>query len=205
MHICNYCGRVLKHDYEKCPGCGGSSFKNKAYLGEEIIKTPPKDGYKINLENYKKEIKNLKTVILILVVILSIDFLLSLPFAFVAFFGDMGSIAFLGGAGVTFFVFLIIIIFQINGIKKLKEKMKAAEKLAKYGVLVKNIPYQVYKNGQSVSECLKLIYKNSAGVEKPLFSEPKHDLKEKMKNDDTADLLIDPEDYSNYFIDFEIY
>ena len=28
---------------------------------------------------------------------------------------------------------------------------------------------------------------------------------EKEKKDETVDLLIDPDDYSNYFIDFEIY
>ena len=60
MHICNYCGRVLKHDYEKCPGCGSSSFKNKAYLGETIIKNPPKDGYKVNTSNYEKFLRNYK-------------------------------------------------------------------------------------------------------------------------------------------------
>ena len=188
MHICNYCGRVLKNDYDKCPGCGGSSFKNKAYLGEEIIKTPPKDGYKINLEYYKKKIIVSRIVILIFITMM-----------LAILFGDSNS-------PVILFVLPLfgITIFQINAIRKLKAKKKVAEKLAKYGILVKNIPYQVYTNSQ-FEKCLKVSYKNSAGVEIPLISEPKHNLKEKMKKDDTADLLIDPEDYSNYFIDFEIY
>ena len=59
MHICNYCNRVLKEDYETCPGCGGNSFKNKAFIGDIVIKDPPKDGYILDDSNIRKLKKEL--------------------------------------------------------------------------------------------------------------------------------------------------
>ncbi len=203
MHVCNYCGRVLKYDYEKCPGCGGSSFKNKAYLGEEVIKEPPKDGYKINVENYKRKMRNANITSIIGIILVVVPLLWSLPLLLIGIVGML-----------LFFPFEIIIgiilIIVGNKIKRqTKKEMKRATKLAKKGILVKNMPYEAAPTGtfvgSKVYKCIKVNYKNSAGVEIPLFSETKFDIDEKMKSDDTADLLIDPDDYSNYFIDFEIY
>ena len=83
------------------------------------------------------------------------------------------------------------------------------ENLSKKGILVKNIPYEVimtktvYMGSTGVK--LKVIYKNSAGVDIPLYSEIKFNVEKQLSSDETVDLLIDPDDYSNYFIDFEIY
>lgn len=190
MHICNYCKRVLKGDYETCPGCGGSSFSNKAFLGETIIKNPPKDGYKINKKNYKKAIKNAWLVILLGIVVWIILAVLFFPFIFTP--SIFGICIIIGG-----------IIYKNNN----KKNIRRVEKLSKKGLLVKGLKYEVVNTGTMVMgkyyKCIKINYKNSCGVEIPPYSETKYDID--IKKYKTVDLLIDPDDYSNYFIDYEIY
>ena len=201
MHICNYCGRVLKHDYEKCPGCGSSSFKNKAYLGETIIKNPPKDGYKVNTSNYEKFLRNYKLITLFgIFIILSQlgDIILAIffPELFIFFM-------------FPFLIGLIIVIFAFKKKKSIKKEIARIKILSKSGILVKAMPYELVNTGVMVMgkyyKCIKVNYKNSAGVEIPLYSETKYNADIISKTDDSVDLLIDPDDYSNYFIDFEIY
>ena len=51
--------------------------------------------------------------------------------------------------------------------------------------------------------CIKVLYDNN-GTEVPFVSNPKYSGK-LGDIDGTADLLVDPNDFSNYYIDFEIY
>lgn len=190
MYVCNYCKRVLKDTYEKCPGCGGSSFSTKSYLGETIINNPPKDGYKISIRNYKKKIRDLN--ILIVVGIIFTIFLLIIFFPFFVFPIMFG---------------IIIISLLVKTKKKVKKDIKKIEKLCKKGILVKGMKYKIVNTGTMVAghyyKCIEVNYKNVNGIEIPLYSETKYDIDKHKK--DTVDLLIDPDDYSNYFIDYEIY
>ena len=203
MHICNYCGRLLKQEYEKCPGCGGSSFKTKAFLGEEIVKDPPEGGYHLNLYNLNRiyRFTVFFTVLNLIIIIFPIPAL---------YFGWFKSVL------LDFIFFIPIIelvaniIFNIANGERIKHKriIKRVKRLAKNGMLVKGIPYKMYFAGQvffgKEFKCIEVVFKNSAGVEIPLYSETKYNA-EKMKHYETADLLIDPNDYSNYFIDYEIF
>ena len=214
MYVCNYCGRVLKHEYEKCPGCGGSSFKTKAYLGEEIIKTPPKDGYKLNKESHKSNVKIGKILIGVGVVFTLAAFpILITDKLFSSLFSDSEILKEMNWMDnfylVPLVVGIMVTIFGIMRTKTAKNNMDKLENLSKKGILVKNIPYEVimtktvYMGSTGVK--LKVIYKNSAGVDIPLYSEIKFNVEKQLSSDETVDLLIDPDDYSNYFIDFEIY
>ena len=190
MYVCNYCKRVLKDEYEKCPGCGGSSFKTKSYLGEVIISDPPKDGYKININNYVRKIRNLNIAIFITIIVTILLVILFFPFIIMPnLFG------------------ILFIIFFIKKKKESKNDIKRINKLCKKGILVKGMKYKVVNTGTMVAghyyKCIEVNYKNANGIEIPLYSETKYDI-EKYKKD-TVDLLIDPDDYSNYFIDYEIY
>ena len=80
MYICNYCNRVLKEEYEKCPGCGGSSFKTKAFLGDVIIKEPPKGGYKLNTKNFEKSLNTANIFIIIGLFLIIFPVISALPF-----------------------------------------------------------------------------------------------------------------------------
>ena len=91
--------------------------------------------------------------------------------------------------------------------KKANSDLERVKYLSEKGMLIKNIPYEivpsnVYINGNPVC-CLKIIYKSATGTEIPLISDQKFNGIYPDK-DGTCDLLIDSNDYSNYFIDFEI-
>ena len=101
-----------------------------------------------------------------------------------------------------------MIVFGNKKEKKAKSEIKRVQKLAKEGILVKNMPYQLVKTGVVINNqpvyCFKVEYENASGQRIPLKSEGKYNNKLSDKNG-TVDLLIDPEDYSNYYIDLEIY
>ncbi len=201
MYICNYCNRVLKEEYEKCPGCGASSFKTKVFLGDVIIKEPPKGGYKVNLENYQKTLKTGKIFKIIGIVTAVAPILFALPFLLIGFSEMLIMFPIESIIGIVFFC------IGFNITRKTKKAMKKATKLAKHGVLVKGIPYKEVNTGAMAMgkwyKCIEVKYKNANGVEIPLYSETKYNAD--VKNPETVDLLIDPDDYSNYFIDYEIY
>ena len=102
---------------------------------------------------------------------------------------------------------LIIIVSGAIYKKNSKKNIKRVKKLSEKGLLVKGLEYEVINTGTMIMgkyyKCLKIVYKNSAGVEIPLYSETKYDIDKKKYK--TVDLLIDKDDYSNYFIDYEIY
>ena len=217
MYICKYCGRQLKEHYETCPGCGGVNFEEKAFLGETIIKTPPKGGYKLNLDNYNIHIKkirktsrivNLATILLfiiipfpiILISILTVssgDITDSVPY--ILLFTDMLIVSFIIG---------ISLIIRYTSIKKIKKDIEKLNKLKDYGMLVKGLKYEIKDDGSFIGNkklhyYIEVNYKNANGSKIPLTSEFKYDTNEKKY--ETVDLLIDQDDYSNYFIDYEIY
>ena len=216
MLVCNYCGRNLKNDYEVCPGCGSSSFKKLNMIDQYSINTPPKDGYKIKVESYEKSKRLAK--ILKWIGIITIIFSISMEIPFLI--GGLLTIDQDAGFGASFilislcttipFIFIGIglVIGSKRSIKKTKANIKRVEKLAKTGVLIKNIPYELKPTGTIINgkpiQYIQVLYESTSGKKIPLDSEPKYN--GVMGNKDgTADLLIDPNDISNYYIDFEIY
>ena len=107
---------------------------------------------------------------------------------------------------------LIITFLSMVSIKKNNDELKRLEKLSKIGTLIKALPFEYVNTGTIINgvpyKCIKVVYKNSNNIEIPIYSETKYDYYDKSKNkkdNETVDLLIDLEDYSNYFIDYEIY
>lgn len=215
MYKCEYCNRYLKEKHDKCPACGSTSFKKVQNYEELVIKTPPKDGYKVNLKNFEYEKKGNKPAlyigifILIFVIIFSVNFALFpleangkfdffvLPFILFAIFAliagiSTSSVFFKTARGVT---------------KKSKNEIHKINKLAKNGILIKNLKYELKPktiNGSKTVYQIKIIYEIEKGKTKCFLSEPKY-LTALGRDNGTVDLLIDPDDYNNYFIDFEIY
>lgn len=102
---------------------------------------------------------------------------------------------------------LISIIIGVLQIKTMILKTKIAKNLAYNGVLVKGIPYQLVKSGIEVNDvplmCISTVYSFPDGKTREIRSEP---LKTRFLTDDDrlCDLLYDPNNYDNYFVDFEI-
>ena len=211
MYVCEYCNRHLKKKYKECPGCGGTTFKKIQNYGETIIKKPPKDGYKVNIENFKYQRKGHRVGLIfgLYVVIMGLIFvLLLLPF---------------GGLASSVMLILFAVIFskpliKIAGMffKSSNEIRSNADKeinkvkyLSQHGMLIKNLRYKIKPmegsiKGAKTAYIVQVIYEIEKGKTKCFESEPKY-LTALGRSDGTVDLLIDPNDYTNYFIDFEIY
>ena len=225
MYRCEYCNRHLKKKYDNCPGCGGSSFKKVQNYGEVIIKEPPKDGYKINTINYKFERDSHKP--LSFIGRLGIVFLLPFILVFIVLFifvlsPSSSDNAFTYVTTLLMFIIFGCIIFSVykafsdTFFKKAKEikdtsdkKLNKLDYLAKHGMLIKNLKYNIKPadkkiEGRNTKYKIQVIYEIEKGKTMNFESETKY-LTALGRDDGTVDLLIDPNDYSNYFIDFEIY
>ncbi len=219
MQVCNYCGRNLKQHYEICPGCGSNSFMEKIDPGDYyIIETPPTGGYKLDIESLKGQAKFAKLFKYIGIAFLVFEAFFMIPFFGVPFLSSkMGmndsafNIAWTGSLLIFIPCFSIVpIIFIIIGSniqKRSKKDIERIETLAKTGTLIKNIPYQTVSSGYTVNDrqimALQIAYKTPDGKVLNLKSNPKFDNKV-FDPDGKADLLIDPKDYTNYYIDIEI-
>ena len=216
MLVCNYCGRNFKNEYNTCPGCGSTIFNRVSDFGEKVIKKPPEGGYVINVDNFEKSKKMANIVKWIGWGLLIFMITFDLPFLLGGILAGQEDLLF----GLTFsitslvvtipFVIISIVLISISKSmkKKAQENILRVKKLAKEGVLVKNMPYKLVSSGTEINNqpiyCIQVEYENSSGQKIPLNSEPRYNNKLSNKNG-TVDLLIDPDDYSNYYIDLEIY
>ena len=203
MRICNYCGRGFRKDIESCPGCGSNSFTEHPNRGEYVITTPPKRGYSIRTTYYTQ---NLLMVTLLVI----LDFFVALSFtrAVVDEVIHYGFITAINDLIANWFILLFIIIpillivWGLGKMNELNEKIAKLRIISFNGVLVKHLPYTL----EQISEkqyLIKIEYETPSGQMINLVSEPKgddfiHDA------DGKADLLIDPNDYSNFFIEVNI-
>ncbi len=216
MLVCNYCGRNFKNEFNTCPGCGSTTFNRVSDFGEKVIKKPPEGGYVINVDNFEKSKKMANIVKWIGWGLLIFMITFDLPFLLGGILAGQEDLLF----GLTFsitslvvtipFVIISIVLISISKSmkKKAQENILRVKKLAKEGVLVKNMPYKLVSSGTVINNqpiyCIQVEYENSSGQKIPLKSEPRYNNKLSNKNG-TVDLLIDPDDYSNYYIDLEIY
>ena len=111
-------------------------------------------------------------------------------------------------ASAAFYAIAIgIIIASAKSKKKNLNNIERVKKLSKTGVLIKNMPYELKETGTIINGTpvyrIEVQYESKSGKMIPLSSEPKYNSVLGNENG-TADLLIDPNDFSNYYIDFEI-
>lgn len=217
MYICEYCGRYLKKKYDKCPACGSTSFKKVQSIGEVVIKEPPKDGYKVNLKNFKYERKAHRPSTIAGLWVLVFGLVFCSAFAYVGLTTVDEESRWIGYIFVGFAIFAFIAIIGmaaaffgaskgiISGSNKDIDKVKY---LAQHGMLIKNLKYKIKPDGIAQGDKtvyrIQVIYEIEKGKTKCFESEPKY-LTALGRDDGTVDLLVDPNDYSNYFLDFEIY
>ena len=216
MQVCNYCGRNLKQHYEICPGCGSNSFTEKRDMGESyVIETPPKGGYKLNMESLKGQQKFLGIFKYFGIGFLVISAIMIFPFFIVPFmtgvdnaFGISWLLFLIGFITMFAAVPIIMIVIFGNMSKKCKKDMERLNRLAQTGILIKNIPYKVVGSGYQINsnniQAIQVVYETPEGKKLTLRSNPKFDGRV-YDTDGLADLLIDPNDHSNYYIDIEIY
>ena len=219
MYICKYCSRHYKEKYEVCPNCGGKSFRETAYLGGEVIYTPPREGYTINYKNFEKKLKSVKNIKYIGLAIALVFISFSLPFVLLSLiFSDTESqsimldfkfLFFLDDFLIALTIFIISFVISKKKERKVKEDIEKVKKLSKFGILVKGIPFELISDGSMILGkpyrfYIKVTYENASGVKIPLVSSLTYNTSN-IQDKKTVDLLIDPNDYSNFYIDYEIY
>lgn len=105
------------------------------------------------------------------------------------------------------FLPIIFILIGVVGIHKVNKRLKVIKSLNINGKLVKNLPYHMEETGMVVNNkrILKPIveYTLPSGSVITLEGDARHD-KKLSDEDGLVDLLIDENNPSNYFIDFEI-
>ena len=216
MLVCNYCGRNLKNKYEVCPGCGSNSFRNISIAEAYEINKPPEDGYKIKVESYEKSIKTSKIMKKACIASIILLILFDLPFVLGgimsmrddAMFGMSFIAISVGGSSFLYAIAIALLIYSSKMKKEALNNIGRVKKLAKTGLLIKRLPYELVPTGTIINGtpiyCIEIQYESKSGKTITLKSEPKYS-NILGDEDGTADLLIDPDDFSNYYIDFEIY
>lgn len=115
-------------------------------------------------------------------------------------------------SSILFLIFIILpVIFIIIGgvilIANIK-KIKALKQLAINGTLIKGIPYELVNTNISVNgrtlQAISINYKFPTGSVRNIKSLPLYKLKMSDLDSGLCDLLYDPSNYDNYYIDFEI-
>ena len=217
MRTCNYCGRKLKQFYANCPGCGSNSFsEDDLYPSVYVIEKPPMGGYHVEDKFFRD--KRLAGVVF---VIFGIMLAAAVCFYMIPKFQtyDIGPVTIIdeqlfrytriAQTIILSIPSLICLIIGINYLWTSAKELGKIKHLANNGVLVKNIPYILVRTGELIDNkqvyAISVKYKNPATNEEvDLRSNAKYDGRLYDK-DGTADLLYDPEDFSNYYIDIEIY
>lgn len=102
---------------------------------------------------------------------------------------------------------IIIIVFSVISINKVNKRIKAIKILNQKGKLVKNLPYRLENSGTVVNNVPIQIpvvdYTLPSGSTVTLYGDARYD-KKSGDADGMVDLVIDEDNPSNYFIDFEI-
>lgn len=95
----------------------------------------------------------------------------------------------------------------LDGAKKVDEKNKKYDYLEKNGVLVKGLTYTLQKTNMSVNDrpIMRIVadYELDSGSTIKLYGDGRFDRKS-MDSDGLVDALIDPMNYENCFLDFNI-
>lgn len=101
-------------------------------------------------------------------------------------------------------IFVFLGIFQIS---KVNKKIKRMKHLAMHGTLIKNLPYTMERTNVNVNGnnllAIAVNYTLPSGSVIHLVGDPRYD-RQQADSDGLVDLLIDPNDPNNYYIDFNI-
>lgn len=207
MQVCNYCGRMLKKEYDKCPGCGSDSFKKINRTGQIVIDTPPAGGYHIDTSQLEANSKRYETYKNVGIIFLIITVICEI-FVFGYSLGEKDFWIYLLLYSMFVFMvpFSIGISFFVSGINELTKDRKEYNRLMKLsqtGTLVKNMKYELSDYGSGIYR-FKVFYENEEGKITPIISEFKY-LENVEHSSQTVDMLFDPNDFSSRYFDFEIY
>ena len=210
MEKCSYCGSIYNKHYETCPACGANSFISEITEEGLMMDTPPQDGYHLKLEDLRYLGNDTQIITWLGIILVILGPLINIPVMIIIKSNGGVSDTPISYIVFTFFMLILIligtgvVIYDNNrrNIRKIKlEKLKA---LSKKGRLIKNLPYEIVSSSYEGAFNLRVNYFDPEGKLHTLESLPKTGLDPEEITDKRVDLLVDPNDYTNYYIDFEI-
>lgn len=111
------------------------------------------------------------------------------------------------GIIIGFLIAGVFILLGLRSIFKVVKQIRRVEELSKFGKLIKGLPYHLKNTGMAKFgkeiKVLVVSYTLPSGTVIDLEGDPRFDYKI-VDGDGCVDLLIDENDPSNYFIDFNI-
>ncbi len=110
-------------------------------------------------------------------------------------------------AFIFLFIPIILIGASVFGFIKIKNRLRVIKELNKKGKLIKGLPYHLENTGTVINgvpiQRPVVEYTLSSGTDITLYGDPRNDYK-LADSDGLVDLVIDENNPSNYYIDFEI-
>ena len=112
------------------------------------------------------------------------------------------------GSGIFILLFTSVFpLIGILGISNVYKSVKKTKKLAETGTLIKGLPYRMVNSNTSVNgralPAILVEYTLPTGETREFLGHPRYDYKLK-DGDGLVDLLVDLDNPSNYYIDFDI-
>ncbi len=205
MYQCIYCGNRTDDNNSPCTGCGSKDFKKYEPEKPTVITRPPQGGYTLKINNgeynrYREEQdkKKLKKVFIGMVIM----FIIFVFYIYKNTYSPMFPIL-LVMFGVILFTTILL---APKIIKRFYERRNYKhDHLARNGILVKNLPYKVITRdfpNHNYKFCTLEVKYEINGEMQTFMSHPFFD---DNFPKDKVDLLYDPDDLSNNYIDFNIY
>lgn len=97
--------------------------------------------------------------------------------------------------------FILVPVFQFASIRR---KINKIHRLARYGQLIRNLPYTLIYSSVHRFKCISVKYTLKDGSVINLVDNPLWDRETPVDENGFVDLLIDPNNPKNYYLDFEI-
>ena len=162
--------------------------------------------YKIDRTNLKKE-RNFKVMFGLAGIVFALLFIAVIVLDAIGMFSKNSENNPIVALVFVFFICGFFIFIGIDGIKKYKEKMTKYDYLEQHGRLERGLKYTLLRTGTVVngSPIMKIVvdYQMDSGSIIQLSGDGRYDHRI-ADSDGLVDLLIDPYDPSNYYLDFHI-
>ena len=162
--------------------------------------------YKIDRTNLKKE-RNFKVVFGFVGIVFALLFIAVIVLDSMGMFSENSKNNPIVALLFVLFLFGIFIFIGIDGVKKYKEKMAKYDYLEQHGRLERGLKYNLVRTGTVVNgrPIMKIVvdYEMDSGSIIQLSGDGRYDHRI-ADSDGLVDLLIDPYDPSNYYLDYYI-
>ena len=215
MKVCKNCQTSYDNENDICPNCGCSSYIIDEKMNMIMSKNKVKDGSdttmrieKVPLGGFQsltEDCKGARVFIIILIVFSLFSFLISSFLIFVlnveleSVGSNQNSISNYIGKVPVIIICTISFIFCVSMAIKLIFLKKRIKKLQKCGVVLKNTPFIIRKNGNLM--LVKVEYKDEFGnihIFKGIL--PKYAVRNNL-----CDVIFNQDNYKQYFIRYNIY